>query len=266
MIRKFLRYCKRSAAIHLALFQKARWIAASLALLAMTPMEATASPLLADLSNYQITMDSSFNGTRIFVFGTRNDNGDVVVVVRGPTKDYVVRRKKQVAGLWVNAERVKLYKIPDFYATVSTKPLAELSHSRAFKQLSIGNENLFSTPFEGSRLATYKEFTKAFIAHQQKRGLYRTQPAPLTFMGETLFKTVIEFPDNIPPGMYNAEIYLLADNAIVGTHVLPIEVRKVGIDAFLYNYAHHNPFLYGITAVVLALSAGWFAGRLFEKI
>jgi hypothetical protein len=43
-------------------------------------------------------------------------------------------------------------------------------------------------------------------------------------------------------------------------------VRKVGIDAFLYDYAHRHPLFYGITAVILALSAGWFAGRLFEKI
>jgi len=221
---------------------------------------AQASPLIADLSNYQITMDSSFNGTRMFVFGTRNDTGDVLVVIRGPKKNYMIRRKTEVAGLWINGERTKLFDTPDFYAIASSKPLAELSHDPIFRQLGIGRDQLFN-----SRDPRYKAFTDAFIAHQQARGLYR-EPATLNFMGETLFKTVIDFPDNIPPGMYNAEIYLIHDSAIVGTHTLPISVRKVGIDAFLYDYAHNNPFLYGITAVILALSAGWFAGRLFEKI
>lgn len=225
-----------------------------------------ASPLIADLSNYQITMDSSFNGTRLFVFGTRNDNGDVVVVVRGPTKDYIVRKKKEIGGMWVNAERIKLFNIPDYYVLATSKPLSELRYSRAFDQLSIGHEHLFNAPFAGKELASYKEFTNAFIHYQQERQLYRTEPAPLTFMGETLFKTVIDFPDNIPPGTYNAEIYLLKENSIVGMQVLPINVQKVGIDAFLYQYAHRHPLLYGITAVVMALSAGWFAGRLFEKI
>ena len=224
---------------------------------------ASAAPLLADLSNYQITMDSSFNGTRLFVFGTRNDAGDVVVVVRGPTKNYIVRKKKEMAGLWVNAERMKLYRTPDFYAVASSKPMSELAYHNLFQQLALGQEFLFNAP---QNAAPYKEFTDAFIAYQQKRRLYNTDQTPLTFMGETLFKTVIDFPDNIPPGTYNAEIYLLKENTIVGTHTIPIAVSKVGIDAFLYDYAHHQPFWYGITAVVLALSAGWFAGRLFERI
>lgn len=241
-----------------------RTLALLIALLLAAP--ASAAPLIADLSNYQITMDSSFNGTRIFVFGTRNDNGDVVVALRGPTKNFVVRKKKEVGGIWVNADRVKLFNVPDFYAIASSKPLSELAHNQSFRQLAIGHDHLFKSPYTGIQYSYYQQFTDAFIAHQQQRRLYKLEPATLTFMGETLFKTVIDFPDNIPPGIYNAEIYLLDDNRIVGSHVLPIEVEKVGIDAFLYDYAHQHPFLYGITAVVLALSAGWFAGRLFEKI
>lgn len=229
------------------------------------PFSAVAAPLVADLSNYQITMDSTFNGTRMFVFGSRNASGDVVVVVRGPNKNFVVRKKREVAGIWVNAEQIKLFDVPDFYALAASRPIGELTHLPAFRQLAIGEGHLFNPPFSGRALEEYNEFTKAFINYQQARKLYRPIAEPLTFMGETLFKSVIEFPDNIPPGKYNAEIYLLNDHEIVGSHVLPIRVRKVGLDAFLYNYAHHHPFLYGISAVVLALSSGWLAGRLFGK-
>lgn len=235
-------------------------------LLLLCAAPAHAAPVLGDLSNYQITMDSSFNGTRMFIFGARNDSGDVVVVMRGPFKNYIVRKKEEIAGIWINRDRVKLFNIPDFYAVATSKPLDKLSHDLAFKQLAIGHGALFNKPTDPSKLALHEEFTKAFISHQVKRGLYAIKPTPLTFMGETLFKGVIEFPDKIPPGKYNAEIYLLNDNQIVGTHVLPIEVKKVGLDAFLHDYAHDKPLLYGITAVVMALAAGWFAGRLFEKI
>lgn len=223
---------------------------------------AQASPLIADLSNYGITMDSSFNGTRLFVFGARSAGGDVVVVIRGPSKDYIIRKKREVAGVWVNVERAKLYNTPDFYAVASSKPLADISHIPALRVLGIGRDYLFSSRADALQ---NKPFSDAFIDYQLKRGLYR-QPSAITFMGETLFKTAIDFPDNIPPGMYNAEIYLLGDNTIVGTHTIPINVQKTGIDAYIYNTAHHFPLFYGITAVVLALSAGWFAGRLFEKI
>lgn len=227
---------------------------------------AQASPIVADLSNYSIMMDSSFNGTRLFIFGARSANGDVVIVVRGPLKKYIVRKKEEVMGIWVNRDRVKLFNIPDYYAIASSKPLDAHNHTQLFRQLAIGHNALFNAPSDLAGQKIYTEFTQAFIAHQLGRRLYFPQPFSISFMGETLFKAVIEFSDNIPPGNYNAEVYLLDNDRIVGTHVLPIRVGKVGLDAFLYDYAHHHPFLYGISAVVLALSAGWFAGRLFEKI
>ena len=85
-------------------------------------------------------------------------------------------------------------------------------------------------------------------------------------MAETLFKTVIEFPDDIPPGDYTAEIYLISGNEVAGMQSIPIKVVKSGLDAFVYAYAHDHPIFYGISAVVLSLSAGWFVGRDFERI
>src|SRR5687767_9721209 len=82
---------------------------------------AFATPLVADLSNYRIDIDSRFNGTRIFLFGARNDNGDIVVVVRGPSKNYIVRRKEEVAGIWVNRDRMRLFDVPDFYTVASSR-------------------------------------------------------------------------------------------------------------------------------------------------
>src|SRR6202041_137576 len=94
-------------------------------------------------------------------------------------------------------------------------------------------------------------FNEAFLRHQLERRLYMQPPEKVSFMGETLFKTVVEFPDNIPPGNYTAEIYLLSDDAVVGMQSTPITVVKSGFDAFLYVYAHQHPALYGISAIVV---------------
>src|SRR5271170_765430 len=77
---------------------------------------ASAAPLVADLAQYRVDIDSGFNGTRIFLFGARNDNGDIVAVIRGPAKDYIVRKKEEVAGIWVNRQRMRFFGVPDFYA------------------------------------------------------------------------------------------------------------------------------------------------------
>ena len=224
------------------------------------------APLVADLSNYRIDMDSSFNGTRIFLFGARNDNGDVVVVVRGPVKNYIVRKKEEVAGIWINRERMKFFNVPDFYAIASSKPLYDMQQDALFRRLGIGQDTLLGVHGKGSSAESIEQFSEAFQRHQLERKLYMKAPEKVDFMGETLFKTVVEFPDNIPPGNYTAEIYLINSGGIAGMQSTPITVVKTGLDAFVYNYAHTSPALYGITAVVLALFVGWFGGRMFEKI
>jgi len=233
-------------------------------LLCLLPLPALAAPLVADLSNYRIDIDSSFNGTRIFLFGARNDNGDIVVVIRGPHKDYIVRKKEEIGGIWVNRDRMRFWNVPDFYAVAGARPLAEIGGDSLRRQLGIGEDALLTLPPDATSRESAVPFADAFLRHQHGRGLYRT-PGTVSFMAETLFKTVIEFPDDIPPGNYTAEIYLVSDGAVAGMQSTPITVVKSGLDAFLYTYAHDHPAWYGIAAVMLALAAGWGASRIFEK-
>lgn len=238
---------------------------ATIVWIVLCPLTCHATPLIADLSNYRIDIDSGFNGTRIFLFGARNDIGDVVVVIRGPAKNYMVRKKEEVAGIWINSDRMKFYNVPDFYAVASSRPLADIE-TPLLHQLGIGEKSLLSPPSGPLSQSTYEEFSEAFLRYQNARKLYHASPVEITFMGETLFKATIEFPDNIPSGNYTAEIYLISDGTVTGMQSMPVTVVKSGLDAFVYDYAHQSPLLYGLTAVVLALTAGWFAGRIFEKI
>ena len=232
--------------------------------MAWLPLPAiAATPLVGDLSNYSIDIDSGFNGTRIFLFGARNDNGDIVVVVRGPGKDYIVRKKEQVAGIWVNRERMRFYDVPDFYAVATSRSFDDMNATGLLHKLGIGQANLLPAATATNHV---QDFSDAFFRYQLGHKLYMKAPEKVSFMGETLFKTVIEFPDNIPPGNYTAEIYLLSGDEIVGMQSTPISVVKSGLDAFLYFYAHQHPTIYGLSAIVIALCVGWFTGRVFEKI
>ena len=221
----------------------------------------SATPVVADLSNYSISIDSGFNGTRLFVFGARNTVGDIVVVVRGPNKHYMVRKKESIGGVWVNRERMKFYNVPDFYVVASSKPLSDIEQTTLFSRLGIGQHTLLTPPPKTISTGNFTDFEEAFLRHQKRHRLYSTAPEPVNFMAETLFKTAIDFPDNIPPGNYTAEIYLVSDGELVGMQSTPIRVVKSGLDAFLYNSAHNHPVWYGLTAVFLALSAGYGAAR-----
>lgn len=230
-----------------------------LLLMLLLPLPALASPLVGDLSNYRVNIDSGFNGTRIFLFGARNDAGDVVAVIRGPEKNYIVRKKERVAGIWVNQDRMKFFNVPDFYAIMTSRPLDKIEQGNLFQRLGIGYDHIMAMP------TTSNEFVQAFMRHQQERRLYSTDLQRISFMGETLFKSAVDFPDDIPPGDYTAELYLLSDGELSGMQSIPITVVKSGLDAALYTYAHSHPALYGVTAVLLTFTIGWFAGRVMEK-
>ena len=217
---------------------------------------AQAAPLVADLSNYSIAMDANFSGTRLFLFGARSEPGDIVVVVRGPARNYMVRKKEEIAGIWVNRDHMKFYHVPDFYALAASKPLSEIDRGNLLSQLAIGTNYLLHAPSN--------EFEEAFLNYQVSRKLYTDIKEPIGFVGETLFKTVIEFPDNIPPGNYTAEIYLISDGELTGMQATPITVDKSGLDAAIYNFAHGSPGIYGLSCILLAVAAGWVASRIFE--
>ena len=59
--------------------------------------------LEADLSSHLIAISTDFTGTEVVLFGAIAEPGDVAVVVEGAASEQViVRRKAQVAGVWMN--------------------------------------------------------------------------------------------------------------------------------------------------------------------
>jgi uncharacterized protein (TIGR02186 family) len=89
-------------------------------LLLTQPRAPAAQELVVDLSDPLVAITTGFVGTRLVLFGSAEARGDIVVVVRGPLQDAVVRRKERVAGIWVNRTKVAFRSIPSFY-TVAAK-------------------------------------------------------------------------------------------------------------------------------------------------
>ncbi len=222
---------------------------------------AQAKPLVADLSQYRIEIDSSFNGTRLLLFGSRNDIGDIVVVVRGPERNFIVRRKERVAGIWVNHRERYFENVPTYYALAASKPFSELRHTELFNSLRIGLKQAVMENGVGDPV-----FAKALIEREQASQLYSYEPQKISFMGESLFKLVVPFPDNIPGGDYSADVYLFNDGQLTGMQSIPIHVQKIGFDAWIYDFAHAHSVLYGIFAVLLALTIGWGASSLMRRV
>jgi uncharacterized protein (TIGR02186 family) len=225
---------------------------------------AQARPIVADLAIRAIDIDHDFSGIEILLFGARGDVGDIVVVVRGPKQDYTVRKKERIGGIWVNRDAVSFDQTEGFYAVASSRPLEELKNEQLLKRLDVGLGNKsFGTLVEPENIDNFRD---AFVRYKQTQGLYSTGETPISFWGDTLFRTVLSFPKNIVKGWYIAEIYLFSDGQLVGMQATPLRVKQTGFEAFVYDSAHEHPFLYGLCAVIIALFAGWAASALFHRI
>ena len=226
---------------------------------------ANARPVIADLSLRQIEIDSGFKGTEILLFGARNDAGDVAVVVRGPQDSYIVRKKERTLGLWMNRKSMVFENVNGFYTVAASRPLAEIRNDYMLSSLAIGIENL---PMQNDNddITANERFVKAFLDKKQEDNLYSPVVGNVLFIGDTLFRTIIRFPDNIPRGVYTAEVYLFSDGQLSGVQSTPLIVRKKGFDAFVYDFSRNYPAVYGILAVLIAITAGWVAGTLFRRV
>jgi hypothetical protein len=51
---------------------------------------------------------------------------------------------------------------------------------------------------------------------------------------------------------------------VVDEYVTQIGVHKEGLEKFVFDLAHKQPFVYGILCLLIAVTAGWSASELFR--
>jgi len=73
-------------------------------------------------------------------------------------------------------------------------------------------------------------------------------------------------PANLVEGAYTARIFLTQDGKVLAQQETKIDVRKVGIERWLYNLAHQRPATYGLLSLAIAIFAGWSAAAVFRVI
>jgi uncharacterized protein (TIGR02186 family) len=226
-----------------------------------------AQPLVADLSQHLIAITTAFIGTQVVLFGVADRGDELAVTVQGPREDLVVRRKSRVAGIWVNRDRLAFRRVPTYYAVASTGPLEKIARPDVLAQLEIGTEYLDLEPVDaaGYEISAIASFRDALVRRKQEQRLYSREPAPITFIGDTLFRTTLIFPANVPPGIYQVQVFELKDGFAGDAQRSTLVVSKVGLEADIYDFAQQRASLYGLAAIALAVVSGWLAGVIFRR-
>jgi uncharacterized protein (TIGR02186 family) len=224
---------------------------------------ARAQPLVADLTEHLVGITTGFTGTSVVLFGATEGGGDIVVVVRGPARDMVVRRKSRVGFIWVNTREATFTDVPSYYGIASSRPMGDITTAamRGLHQLGLDNLRLGTRGRVREDVADYRA---ALIRTQQREGLFADTVGKVDFLGDRLFRTTIQFPANVPTGTYLVEVFLIRDKEVVSGQTTPLVVSKVGVDAEIYDFADRHAAPYGMIAVLGAMMAGWLASLPFR--
>jgi uncharacterized protein (TIGR02186 family) len=232
----------------------------------------------ADVSARNVAVTSSFNGTEIVIFGAIDgsqqpsaESGyyDVVVVVEGVPGRLVVRRKNNVAGLWLNTAAATFDNVPSYYAVASTRPIDEVA-TEEFRELhGIGLQHLKYTPAVGQRYPLsnedIKEYREAIMRIKRKDGLYVDRPYGVIFTGKSIFRASILLPANVTVGPFETRVYLFREEKLLSRFSVRLNLEREGLERHLHAFAYRLPTLYGIVTVIIAVGAGLIASTVFRK-
>jgi uncharacterized protein (TIGR02186 family) len=234
---------------------------------------ARADDLVSGLSTDLIQITSNFTGTDIVLFGAiepTEDTGpakdqDLVIVIRGPDIDMMVRRKTPVLGIWVNREQIAFGGMPGYYFLASTRPIDDIASLSTLERFRIGTANLEPVVKGKVDPNEVSAFRAAAIRDRKREHLYWESPTGIDFLSRTLFRARIPVPAAVPPGQYRAEVYLFRGGTVVSAQSSPLFIDKSGFERRVYNYAYDASLAYGSAAVVMAFAFGWLGFLIFRQ-
>jgi uncharacterized protein (TIGR02186 family) len=234
--------------------------------------------LEADVSARNIAVTSNFNGTEIVIFGAVDgsqqpsaESGyyDLIIVVEGVPSRMVVRRKSNVAGLWLNTASVIFDNVPSYYAVASNRPIDEIATEDLRALHGIGLEHLRFTPAVGQSQPLsnedIKEYRNAVVRLKRQSLLYVENPFGAGFTGKSLFRASVVLPANVTVGPFVTHVYLFREEKNLTKVSVRHTLDREGLEWYLHAFAYRLPVLYGVTTVAIAVGAGLLASAAFRK-
>ncbi|WP_397541777.1 TIGR02186 family protein [Roseovarius salis] len=242
--------------------------------LLLIALPARAEEVVLGLSQDEVAITATFDGSHILIFGAvKRDKPipegpplEVVVAVSGPSKPVTVRRKEQVFGIWVNTDSVMVDAAPSFYAVATSGPFGEVLTNVEDLRHRVSIERAIRSVGAAMDIGGAQDFADAVVRIRERSGLYKTLENAVAVDEQTLFRTAIDMPANLTEGEYSTRIFLTRAGQVISVYETSIDVRKVGLERWLYTLSREQPLLYGLMSLAIAIAAGWGASAAFRAL
>ena len=224
-----------------------------------------AGMLTIDLADDHVDITTGFNGARLALFGVKEHEGDIAIVIEGPDKEMVVRRKSQIFGMWMNTESVVFRHVPAYYDFALSAGEKNLAGPEILRAEGIGLDSLTFDHKGREKPATVETFKEALIRNKQGQGLFPLDSKDIYFLNGDFFRANFYLPADVPTGDYTIRTFLFDKGKLIGRRDVRLRVAQVGFNARLYHFAFRSGLLYGVVAVFLAVFTGWAAYMFWRK-
>ena len=245
-----------------------------LLILALLSTPAAAEEVVLGLSRDEVAITTRFDGSEILIFGAikreepipAGSELDVIITLAGPSQPVTVRRKARRFGIWINTDAVEVDAAPSFYAVAASGVLPEVLKDVEDLRHKISINRAIRSVGAPETVTDSESFTEALIRIRRESGLYQRLDDHVAVDQQTLFRTSVTMPANLTEGAYATRIFLVRDGVVVSEKSTKIDVRKVGLERWLFGLSRQQPLVYGLLSLAIAIAAGWGASAAFRYI
>jgi uncharacterized protein (TIGR02186 family) len=217
------------------------------------------------LSPETIEMGAFYNGAPIRMEGTVPSGSQVMVIIRGVSKDELFNKKGRVGPIWINTDKVHVTGTPSLFLRFSSADVHSFLDRQTIDayeldELSVKHRMHIRTK-HGEPDPQYRELIEnSYLTLKKKNGSYRRVADRVQITestGKAHFSLKFNWPKEAPPGSYQVEVYACRGGAIVARTGAALRLVEVGFPAFMASLAHQHPYWYGVLAVLMAVIAGF---------
>lgn len=241
---------------------------------AQAAVPAVSARVLTAASKNRIDIGLFYKGDIIHFFGANPVPGaDLVIRLTAEREEELKLSVKGTFGpFWMTVRQYAVTGVPLVYKIHASRPLTETLSPALAEELELGYPALKKRMqlhlIRGTADPNDAELIfRGILRLKQEANLYNIEegPARLTITEGRLFQHYFRFPPAATEGTYLVETFAFSNGELVGYGRDEIQIRKVGLEAWLTHTSQNYPLFYGIGAVLFAVGAGLLVGVIFKK-
>lgn len=222
---------------------------------------APAPPITVRVSAPVIRITPRYAGELVRVQGTAPAGAAVVVKLTSFREAAHASRKAKVGPFWLSVGQVRFGNVPRMFKIKSTAPLDDILSTAEQVRYRLGPAGLKAS-LQVTPDTDREVYLDELIRIREGDRLFSFRDGAVHRTG-TAYSATFYWPPKGSPGRYRIEAYAVRGGRVVGMAQTWVEVRAVGVEAWVRALAREHGVLYGLFAVGVAVATGLAAYLVF---